>query len=146
MGSVAIPGGGGKWGVFPLPFRTHHSALESVRLRPKVPRKKKDVAGDIEWYLISIDRLKQIGLVILLVVLGVGVWLFWTNKEHNPRSMAESAIGPDGCTGGVAGRGDANATPPTAVAPTAPAAAPISPSTPRRVRLRSISFSTSFPP
>jgi hypothetical protein len=57
-----------------------------------VPRKKKEVSGDIEWYLISIDRLKQIGLVILLVLLGSGIWWFWANKEHNPRSMAESAI------------------------------------------------------
>lgn len=57
-----------------------------------MPRKKKDVSGDIEWYLISIDRLKQIGLVILLVLLGIGAWYFWNNKERNPKSMAESAI------------------------------------------------------
>jgi hypothetical protein len=35
--------------------------------------KKKKVAGaDIDWYLISIERLKQIGLVILLLILADG--------------------------------------------------------------------------
>lgn len=55
-------------------------------------RTKKEVSGDIEWYLISIDRLKQIGLVILLVLLGIGAWWFWSARERNPKSMAESAI------------------------------------------------------
>jgi hypothetical protein len=57
-----------------------------------VPRSKNKVSGDIEWYLISIDRLKQIGLVIFLILLGFGIWWFWTSREHNPRAMAESAI------------------------------------------------------
>jgi Glucodextranase, domain B/FecR protein len=57
-----------------------------------VPRSKNKVSGDIEWYLISIDRLKQIGLVIFLILLGLGVWWFWSSREHNPRAMAESAI------------------------------------------------------
>lgn len=55
-------------------------------------KKKKDVTGDIEWYLISIDRLKQIGLVLVLLVLaGAGYW-FWTHQKANPKSSAESAI------------------------------------------------------
>jgi hypothetical protein len=55
--------------------------------------KKKKVAGaDIDWYLISIDRLKQIGLVILLVLLGLGGWWYFSNQKRNPRSAAESAI------------------------------------------------------
>src|ERR1700682_4433587 len=54
--------------------------------------KKAAVSGDIEWYLISIDRLKQIGLVIVLVVLGVAAWWFWSARERNPRAMAQSAI------------------------------------------------------
>jgi hypothetical protein len=55
--------------------------------------KKAAVSGDIEWYLISIDRLKQIGLVILLILLSIWMWWFWSNHQHNPRTMAETAIG-----------------------------------------------------
>ena len=55
--------------------------------------KKKKVSGaDIDWYLISIDRLKQIGLVILLLALGLAGWWFFSSQKRNPRSMAESAI------------------------------------------------------
>jgi hypothetical protein len=55
--------------------------------------KKKKVAGaDIDWYLISIERLKQIGLVILLVVLGTAGWWYWSHQKGNPRSAAEAAI------------------------------------------------------
>lgn len=55
--------------------------------------KRKKVTGtDIDWYLISIDRLKQIGLVILLVLLGLGGWWYFSNQKRNPRSSAESAI------------------------------------------------------
>ena len=56
--------------------------------------KKKKVAGaDIDWYLISIDRLKQIGLVILLLILlGLRGWWYFTNQKRNPRSAAEAAI------------------------------------------------------
>jgi hypothetical protein len=54
---------------------------------------RKQVAGsDIDWYLISIDRLKQIGLVLLLVVLGLSGWWFFSNQKRNPRSSAEAAI------------------------------------------------------
>jgi soluble cytochrome b562 len=48
--------------------------------------------AEIDWYLISIDRLKQIGLVILLIVLGLAGWWFFTNQKRNPRSAAEAAI------------------------------------------------------
>jgi hypothetical protein len=55
--------------------------------------KKKTVAGiEIDWYLVSVNRIKQIGLVILLVLLGVGGWWYYTNQKRNPRSAAESAI------------------------------------------------------
>jgi hypothetical protein len=53
---------------------------------------KRAVRTDVDWYLISIDRLKQIGLIILLVALGVSGWWFFTNQKRNPRSAAESAI------------------------------------------------------
>lgn len=54
--------------------------------------KKKSIAADIDWYLISIQRLKQLGLVILLLVLGLSGWWFFSNQKRNPRSAAESAI------------------------------------------------------
>jgi hypothetical protein len=54
---------------------------------------RKKVAGaDVDWYLISIDRLKQIGLIILLLALGLSGWWFFTNQKRNPRSSAEAAI------------------------------------------------------
>lgn len=55
--------------------------------------KKSKVAGaDIDWYLISIDRLKQIGLVILLLIIGLAGWWFFSSQKRNPRSTAEAAI------------------------------------------------------
>lgn len=56
-------------------------------------KKRSKVQGaDIDWYLISIDRLKQIGLVVLLLLLAGGGYLFWQRAQGNPRSNAESAI------------------------------------------------------
>ena len=56
-------------------------------------KKKKKVAGaDIDWYLISIERLKQVGLVILLVILAGAGWWYWSHQKANPRSAAEAAI------------------------------------------------------
>ena len=56
-------------------------------------KKRSKVQGaDIDWYLISIDRLKQIGLVVLLILLGTGGYFFWQSAKGNPRSNAESAI------------------------------------------------------
>ncbi|HEY6138982.1 MAG TPA: hypothetical protein VI670_14570 [Thermoanaerobaculia bacterium] len=55
--------------------------------------KKRHVAGaDIDWYLISIERLKQIGLVILLVILAGAGWWYWSHQKANPKSSAEAAI------------------------------------------------------
>lgn len=55
-------------------------------------KSKRDARADIDWYLISIDRLKQIGLVILLLLIGLGVWWYWSNNKRSPRSSAEAAI------------------------------------------------------
>jgi hypothetical protein len=55
-------------------------------------RKRRQSGADIDWYLISIDRLKQIGLVVLLLLLGGAGYWFWHNQQGNPRSNAESAI------------------------------------------------------
>ena len=54
--------------------------------------KQKTVGTNVDWYLISIQRLKQLGLIILLVVLGLSGWWFFTNQKRNPRSEAEAAI------------------------------------------------------
>lgn len=55
-------------------------------------KKKKAVGIDIDWYLISIDRLKQIGLVVLILLLGGGAWWFYAKNKGTPRYTAESAI------------------------------------------------------
>lgn len=54
--------------------------------------KKKETGADIDWYLISIDRLKQIGLVVVLLLLAAAGYWFWTNQKSNPKTEAESAI------------------------------------------------------
>lgn len=55
-------------------------------------KKKTHESANIDWYLISIDRLKQIGLVVLLLLLGGAGYWFWRNQQGNPKSKAESAI------------------------------------------------------
>lgn len=55
-------------------------------------KKSKLQGADIDWYLISIERLKQIGLVVLLILLGGAGYWFWQKEKGNPRSNAESAI------------------------------------------------------
>lgn len=54
--------------------------------------RRRETGADIDWYLISIDRLKQIGLAVLLLVLAGGGWWFWNNQKDNPRTKAESAM------------------------------------------------------
>lgn len=54
--------------------------------------KKKTAGADIDWYLISIDRLKQIGLVVLVLLLAGGSYWSYINQKGSPRSQAESAI------------------------------------------------------
>ena len=56
--------------------------------------KKKRSTGteSIDWYLISIDRLKQIGLVVLLLIIAGGAYWFWSNQKGNPKTMAEAAL------------------------------------------------------
>ncbi|HEU4522694.1 MAG TPA: hypothetical protein VFT12_11870 [Thermoanaerobaculia bacterium] len=55
-------------------------------------RSKAVANAEIDWYLISIDRLKQIGLVVVLLLLaGAGYW-YWEKSKGNPRTNAESAI------------------------------------------------------
>jgi hypothetical protein len=55
-------------------------------------RKNKLAFTNLDWYLISINRLKQIGLVLLLLLLGLGGWFYYRSQQGNPKSNAESAI------------------------------------------------------
>ncbi len=54
--------------------------------------KRNASSESIDWYLISIQRLKQIGLIAFLVLLAAGAWWFVRRERGNPRSNAESAI------------------------------------------------------
>ncbi|HEY8711550.1 MAG TPA: FecR domain-containing protein [Thermoanaerobaculia bacterium] len=56
-------------------------------------KRSKAVQGaDVDWYLISIDRLKQVGLVVLILLLSAAGYFFWQKEKGNPRSNAESAL------------------------------------------------------
>jgi Glucodextranase, domain B/FecR protein len=48
--------------------------------------------ANVDWYLVSIDRLKRIGLVLLLVLVAGGGWLAFHQLRLNPRKRAESEI------------------------------------------------------
>jgi hypothetical protein len=54
--------------------------------------RKRETGADIDWYLISIERLKQIGLVLLLLALAGAGWWLWRNQQGNPKTKAESAM------------------------------------------------------
>src|ERR1700751_542706 len=74
----------------PIPSGTRKCCVIKDRKRPMAT--KRAARSEIDWYLISIDRLKQIGLVLLLIVLALAGWWFFTNQKRNPRSSAEAAI------------------------------------------------------
>src|SRR2546421_10327830 len=92
-GTLAYPGGNPKKrGSLPIPVPP--AQMHAIKSRPSAMAKKKKVAGaDIDWYLISIERLKQIGLVLLLLILGGAGWWYWSHQKGNPRRPAEAAIG-----------------------------------------------------
>jgi hypothetical protein len=49
-------------------------------------------SANIDWYLISIDRLKRIGLAVLIAAVAIGSYLYWTQQKKNPRLLAERAV------------------------------------------------------
>ncbi|HJQ37709.1 MAG TPA: hypothetical protein VKB93_11275 [Thermoanaerobaculia bacterium] len=55
-------------------------------------KRKSNPSASIDWYLISIDRLKQIGLVVVILLLGGAGWWFWKEQKDNPKAKAEAAI------------------------------------------------------
>ncbi len=54
--------------------------------------KNSSSSANIDWYLISIDRLKRIGLIALILLIGVGGYLYWDHRRQNPQIMADRAI------------------------------------------------------
>lgn len=53
--------------------------------------RKASTSADIDWYLISIDRLKKVGLALLaLLIIGGAAW--WWFGGQNPRERARRAI------------------------------------------------------
>jgi hypothetical protein len=54
--------------------------------------KRRAGSESVDWYLISIDRLKQIGLIVFLILLALGIWWYVRHQRGNPRTNAESAI------------------------------------------------------
>jgi len=55
-------------------------------------RKNAGNTYNIDWYLISIDRLKKIGLVVFLALLAGGILFYISHERGNPRTLAEGAI------------------------------------------------------
>jgi FecR protein/Domain of unknown function (DUF4398) len=53
---------------------------------------KKSSGADLDWYLISIDRLKQIGAIVLILLVGGAGYWFWKNQKDNPQKTAMGAI------------------------------------------------------
>ncbi|HVT05626.1 MAG TPA: hypothetical protein VHL58_19885 [Thermoanaerobaculia bacterium] len=54
-------------------------------------RKKKQTGADIDWYLISIDRLKKIGLGLFIVLLAAGSYLYYFHSQ-TPEQRAQNTI------------------------------------------------------
>src|SRR5687767_14478367 len=62
-----------------------------------------------DWYLISIDRLKKIGLTVLIVAIVGGGYLIWDRSAKNPQERAEAAIADaDSALNDLAGSEDFN--------------------------------------
>jgi hypothetical protein len=49
-------------------------------------------SANIDWYLISIDRLKRIGLAVLIALVAFGSYVYWVQRQKNPRILAERSI------------------------------------------------------
>jgi len=52
----------------------------------------RQTTADIDWYLISIDRLKKIGVAILVILLAGGAYFYYDYRVNSPRHQAEKAI------------------------------------------------------
>lgn len=47
---------------------------------------------DLDWYLVSIDRLRKLAVVIVLILIAGGSWYYYDSQRKNPRLRAEHAI------------------------------------------------------
>lgn len=54
--------------------------------------KKQSGSQSDEWYLISIDRLKQIGLIVFILIVGAASYYYIKERKGNPRTRAQDAI------------------------------------------------------
>jgi hypothetical protein len=55
-------------------------------------KRQNNSSADIDWYLVSIARLKQIGLIVLVVVIAALVALLYLNRARDPRERALNRI------------------------------------------------------
>jgi len=55
-------------------------------------RSKQDSGTIIDWWLISVDKLKVVGLILVLVLVGGGAYLYRDAFTQSPKQRAESAI------------------------------------------------------
>ncbi len=55
------------------------------------PRKSSQSGADIDWYLISIDRLKQIVAALVVVAIALALFLYY-RSEQTPKQKAQKAI------------------------------------------------------
>lgn len=67
--------------------------LDSLaRLNAPMAKRKKTQGVDIDWYLVSIDRLKKIGFALLVLVLVAAGWFYYVSHSQSPMQRAESRI------------------------------------------------------
>lgn len=52
----------------------------------------RQTTADIDWYLISIDTLKKIGIAVAVALLLLGGYLYYDYRGNSPRHLAERAI------------------------------------------------------
>lgn len=57
-----------------------------------MPKPQRSLRTDLDWYLISVDRLRQIAVVLVLALIGFGVWYYFAKFRQDPRVQASSAI------------------------------------------------------
>lgn len=57
-----------------------------------MPKARRSLRADLDWYLISIRRLRQIAIIILLALVGFGVWFYFERFQKNPRVRASAAV------------------------------------------------------
>jgi len=55
-------------------------------------RAKRSTTDNIDWYLISVDRLKKIGIGVVVLLIALAAWFYFTRNAGDPRLQAESAI------------------------------------------------------